>query len=163
MRGEEHETGVEKGEGVDPEIGGGEAGAGTEEARGGAGAETDTGGAGAGTVERIVEAPEVEEMIEGEIEVETGGWRQDSDLRRGGEVQEVVEEEGEQEVQSLQSEGWGMYTASSTFVTSDPHPLICLSPRRREMPGPSSACSSVRGAGPGMWRTSSLAWGKSGM
>jgi len=124
VRGEELETGVERGEGVDLETREGGAGAGTEEARGGAGAETDIGGAGAGTEERIEEAPEGVEMIEEEIEVEIGGWRQGLDLHQGGEEQEEEGEEA-QEVLSLLSGGWVMCTASSIFVTLDLHPLTC--------------------------------------
>jgi len=124
VRGEELVTGAERGEGVDLETRGGGAGAGTEAARGGAEAETDIGGAGAGTVERIEEAPEGVEMIEGEIEVEIEGWRQGLDLLLGGEEVEGVGEEA-QEVLSLLSGGWEMCTASSIFVTLDPHPLTC--------------------------------------
>lgn len=126
VRGEELETGVEREGGVDLETREEGVGAGIEAARGGAGVETDTGGAGAGTVERIEEAPAGVEMIEGEIEVEIGGWRQGLDLHRGGEELEGEEEEEEaQEVLSLQLGGWVMCTASSTFVTLDPHPLTC--------------------------------------
>jgi len=156
-------TGAEKGGGAGPETRGGEAGAEIEEARGGAGPEIGTGGAEAGREERIEEDHEEEEMG-GETEAETGGWKPGLDLHQ----EEEEEVEGEEEVEDQEdlfplSEGWVMYTASSTSATSGPPPLTCPSHQRRETPGPSSACSSARGAEPGTWRISSPAWGRSGM
>merc|ERR1711892_452108 len=143
------ETGARRGKGAGPgrrrgvgaEIGTEEAGARTGEKK-----EADPG-------EEETERGVREEVTEEETEAGTGGWRQDLGLH-----QEEVQED-----QSPPSEEWEMSTANFISVTSDPPPPTCPSPQRREMPGPSSACSSARGAGPGTWRTSSLVWGRSGM
>jgi len=109
VKGEAPGTGAGRGEGADQEIGGGVAGVGTEAARGEAEAETDTGGAGAEIDERTEEDPVEVEMIEGETEAETGGWRPDLGLLQG-------------EVEVLGDlfhplEGWEMCTASFTSAT----------------------------------------------
>jgi len=142
-------TEAEKGGGAGPETGGGEAGAEIEEARGGAGPEIGTEGAEAEREERIEEDHVEEEMvIGGETEAGTGGWKLDLALHQEEEEGEEQEEEDHEDLSPL-SEGWVMYTASSTSATSGPPPLTCPSHQRREMPGPSSACSSARDAGPG--------------
>merc|ERR1712123_85941 len=130
-RGEELETGARRRRGV---------GAGIGEARGGVGAEIGTEEAGARTGEKKeadpgeeeIERGAREEVTEEETEAGTGGWRQDLGLH----LEEV------QEDQSPPSEEWEMSIANFTSVTSDPPPPTCPSPQRREMPGPSSACSS---------------------
>merc|ERR1712241_1463492 len=95
------------------------------------------------------------EMIEGGIEAETGGWRPDLGLLQG-----EVEDLGDL---FHPSEGWEMCTVSFTSATLDPHPLICLSPQRKGMLGPSFVCNSARDAGLGMLRTSFPVWARSEM